>query len=127
VSTCLHPFDQKKFPCQDFLCLSCVCFWHQWVFNSNNLGVQSRILYSIQEGGPVALPLLVAGALRFGWRKQLSKSANELGLQNFLTTWIKGLWRQEPQWPCKFCAQTKTINSTGWPSNVLVVRILEAV
>jgi hypothetical protein len=31
----LHLFDQKKLPCQDFLCLSCVRFWHRRVFNSN--------------------------------------------------------------------------------------------
>jgi hypothetical protein len=35
VNMCLHPFDQKKLPCQDFLCFLCVCFWHQRVFNSN--------------------------------------------------------------------------------------------
>jgi hypothetical protein len=34
-----------------FLCLSCVCFQHQRVFNSNNLGAQSGILHSVQEGG----------------------------------------------------------------------------
>jgi hypothetical protein len=36
VNTCLHAFDQKKLPCQDFLCLLYVCFQH-WrrVFNSN--------------------------------------------------------------------------------------------
>jgi type 1 glutamine amidotransferase len=32
---CLHPFDQKKLPCQDFLCLPCVWFRHWRVFNSN--------------------------------------------------------------------------------------------
>jgi hypothetical protein len=36
VIVCLHPFDQKKLPCQDFLSLFCVCFWHRRVFNSNN-------------------------------------------------------------------------------------------
>jgi hypothetical protein len=34
VNTCLHPFDQKKLPCQDFLCLPCVCF-QQRTTNSN--------------------------------------------------------------------------------------------
>jgi hypothetical protein len=34
VSTCLHSFDQKELPCQDFLCLLSVCFWHWRVFNS---------------------------------------------------------------------------------------------
>jgi hypothetical protein len=33
-------------------CLLCVCFQHQRVINSNNLGAQSRILHSVQEGGP---------------------------------------------------------------------------
>jgi hypothetical protein len=32
---CLHPFDQKILPCQDFLCLSCVCFQYWRVFNAN--------------------------------------------------------------------------------------------
>jgi hypothetical protein len=53
---CLHPFDQKKLPCQDFVYLSCVFFWHQRVFNSNNLGAWPRILHSIQEGPPLPFP-----------------------------------------------------------------------
>jgi hypothetical protein len=35
VSTCLHPLDQEKLPCQDFLSLF-VCFWHWRVVNSKN-------------------------------------------------------------------------------------------
>jgi hypothetical protein len=45
VNTCLHPFDQKKLPCQDFLCLSCVCFRHQRVINSNT-SLQKRYPFS---------------------------------------------------------------------------------
>jgi hypothetical protein len=40
VNMCLHPFHQKKLPCQDFLCLSCVCFWHWGVINFNNWNLQ---------------------------------------------------------------------------------------
>jgi hypothetical protein len=43
VSTCLHPFDQKKSPCQDFLCLSCVCFQDYRVFNSNSGVVEDLV------------------------------------------------------------------------------------
>jgi hypothetical protein len=32
VNSCLYP---KKLPCQDFLCLLCVCFQHWRIFNSN--------------------------------------------------------------------------------------------
>jgi hypothetical protein len=56
---------------------------------------------------------LIAAALRFGQGRWLSRSVNELGLQNFLTKWVKDLWRQEPRWPHEFCAQTKTRNVTG--------------
>jgi hypothetical protein len=33
-------------------CLLCVCFWHQKIINSINLGAWSRILHSVWEGGP---------------------------------------------------------------------------
>jgi hypothetical protein len=45
---CLHPFDQKKLPCQDFLCLSCVYFWHWRVFN-NIVGCEMFTLWGKEE------------------------------------------------------------------------------
>jgi hypothetical protein len=87
--------------------------------------------YIPSRKGVLALPrgdascCLIAAALRFGRVWQLSRSANELRLQNFLITSVKELWRQGLQRPWKFCAQTKTKIVTGWPSNVWVVGKLE--
>jgi hypothetical protein len=55
-SECMLAFDQKKLVCQDFLCLSWVCFQHQRAFISNNLGAHSKILHSVQEGEPQPFP-----------------------------------------------------------------------
>jgi hypothetical protein len=55
---------------------------------------------------------LFVGAPKFGWGQQLSRSVNELGLQN-LKTQVKELWRQGLWQPRKFCAQTKTRNVMG--------------
>jgi hypothetical protein len=103
-------------PCQDFLCLFCVCFQHWRVFNSNNLGAHLGFYILSRKIPFLALPwgdvscCLVPAAPRFGWGQQLSRSASELGLHNFLTMWVKQLWRRGPWWPHKFCAQTKTRN-----------------
>jgi hypothetical protein len=45
VSARLHPLDQEKLPCQDFLSL--VCFWHQSVFNSNKVWYKLGATYLI--------------------------------------------------------------------------------
>jgi hypothetical protein len=116
VSTCLV----------EIFCLLCVCFWHKRVINSNNLGFHQGYYIPSGKGEPLALPLgdptccLAAVAQRFSWQWQLPGSVNELGLQNFLTTWVKELWRQERWQSHEFCAQT----SQGWQSNDLVVGIL---
>jgi hypothetical protein len=58
------------------------------------------ITYRPGRGTP-ALPwgdascCLVAATQRFGQGRRLSRSVNELELQNFLTMWIKELERQE--------------------------------
>jgi hypothetical protein len=99
-------------------CLLCVCFWYWGINNSNNFGLGPGFNIWSEKGVP-AFPwedvscCLIAAALRFGQGWQLSRSANELGLQNFLITWVKVFWRQRLWWPCKFCAQTKTRNVTG--------------
>jgi hypothetical protein len=116
VSTCLHPPDQEKLPCQDFLS-------HMSVFSTRGLLIPTiwRLdpeFYIPSRKGVPALPrgdvscCLVVVAQRFSWGWQLSRFVNELRLQNFLTTQVKKLQRQGPRWPSKFCAQTKTRNVT---------------
>jgi hypothetical protein len=70
----LYPFDQKKLPCQDFLCLL-VCFQHQSVFNPNNLGAWSGILHSIweREPWPFAKEMCLTAWL---WQSQGSANGN---------------------------------------------------
>jgi hypothetical protein len=114
----LHPLDQEKIALSRYS-VSCVS-----VFGTGGLSIPT--IWWLDPGfyipsgkGVLALPwgnvscCLIAVALRFGWGRQLSRSANELGLQNFLTTRVKELWRQRLQRPRKFCAQTKTRNMMG--------------
>jgi hypothetical protein len=93
------------------------------VFSTRRLSIPTILglgpeLYIPSRKSVPALPqgdtscCLIAVAPRFGWGQQLSRSANELRLHNFLTTQVKEFWRQGLQQPHKFCAHTKTRNIT---------------
>jgi hypothetical protein len=64
----------------------CVCFWHQRVINSNNLGAPlGHYIPSKKGGAPDPSPerhilLPSCGGPRFSQQWQLSRSVNELGL-----------------------------------------------
>jgi hypothetical protein len=112
--------------------VSCVCFWHRRVINTNNLGARLGFYIPSRKRVPVppwedASCCLIMAAPRFGRGQQLSWSANELRLQNFLTTWVKELWRRDHGDHVSFVHKPWQETSWGWPSNVLVVGILEAV
>jgi hypothetical protein len=118
------------------------CVSHLSVFNSNNLGTCPEF-YS-PSGKPPPSPLqppIPTSCLSLG-RSVLLLGCGGPWLwppattfwickwtqtQNFLTTQVKELWRQGPQWLHKFVHSSRQEMSQGWPSNVLVFRILEAV
>jgi hypothetical protein len=60
VSMCSHTFDQKKLPCQDFLCVLCICFQHQRVFNSN---------ITIKIKNPIVIPAMWEVEMGGSWFK----------------------------------------------------------
>jgi hypothetical protein len=145
----LAPLDQEKIALSRFS-VSWVSVFGTWGLSIPTIWGLGLGFYIASRKGVPALPqgdkscCLIETALRFGQGQQLSRSANELGLQNFLTKPVKELWRQESGQPkfwkaamlttipptpahhISFVHKSRQETSQGWPSNVLVVETLEA-
>jgi hypothetical protein len=74
-------------------CLSYVCFWHWRVFNSNNLGIWSGILHSVQKEGSLAVPWGDT-ACCLVWQPRGSADGD-----NFLDLWINS--ESRISWQCR--------------------------
>jgi hypothetical protein len=81
------PFDQKKLPCQDFLCVSCVCFPHWRVFNSNK-GIYPKECDSGCHKG-TCTPMFIAALFTITkvWKQPRCSTTDE---------WIKKVWHYTP-------------------------------